>query len=106
MALTADVSKMYRAIELVESDRDLHRFMWRSNPDKPIQDYQMTRVTFGISMSSFAANMSFEHNAMDHALKFPKAATIVEREFNIDDRLSGADSVEEALDIHQQLLKL
>ena len=27
IALTADVSKMYRAIELVESDRDLHRFV-------------------------------------------------------------------------------
>jgi len=29
IALTADVSKMYRAIELAPSDRDLHRFVWR-----------------------------------------------------------------------------
>ena len=27
VALTTDVSKMYRAIELTESDRDLHRFV-------------------------------------------------------------------------------
>ncbi len=27
IALTADVSKMYRAVALVESDRDLHRFV-------------------------------------------------------------------------------
>ena len=106
IALTADVSKMYRAIELVKSDRDLHRFVWRSDPDKPIQDYRMTRVTFGVSASSFAANMSVKRNAMDHALEFPKAATIVEKEFYVDDCLSGADSVEEALDVHQQLLKL
>ena len=45
IALTADVSRMYRAIELVESDRDLHRFVWRSDPDNPLQDYRMTRVT-------------------------------------------------------------
>jgi hypothetical protein len=30
VALTADVSKMYHAIELFLPDRDLHRFVWRS----------------------------------------------------------------------------
>ena len=29
-AVTTDVSKMYRAIELVEPDRDLHRFIQSS----------------------------------------------------------------------------
>ena len=32
IALTTDVSKMYRAIELVPADRDLHRFVWRKSP--------------------------------------------------------------------------
>ena len=35
VALTADVSKMYRAVELVEGDMDYHRFVWeetRMNP--------------------------------------------------------------------------
>jgi hypothetical protein len=31
IALTADISKMYRAVELTKSDRDLHRFVWRSD---------------------------------------------------------------------------
>ena len=51
IALTANKSKMYRAIELEESDRDLHRFVWRSDPDEPLKDYRMTRVTFGVSAS-------------------------------------------------------
>ena len=85
IALTADVSKMYRAIKkLVESDRDLHR---RSCQDAPLQDYRMTRVTFGVSASSFAANMSVERNAMDHSLEFPKAAHVVETAFFVDDCL-------------------
>lgn len=50
IALTTDVSKMYRAIELVESDRDLHRFVWRSSPSECQRDFRMTRVTFGISL--------------------------------------------------------
>ena len=33
VALTADVSKMYRAIELTESERDFHRFVWRSKSE-------------------------------------------------------------------------
>ncbi len=57
VALTADISKMYRAIELTPTDKDLHRFVWRSHPEKPLKDYRMTRVTFGVSASSFAANM-------------------------------------------------
>ena len=66
----------------------------------------MTRVTFGVSASSFAANMSVKRNAMDHALEFPKAANVVETAFYVDDCLTGANSVEEAIDLHQQLLHL
>ncbi len=32
IALTTDVSKMYRAVELAPADKDLHRFVWRSKP--------------------------------------------------------------------------
>ena len=106
IALTADVSKMYRAIQLFESDRDLHRFVWRNHPDAPLQDYRMTRVTFGVSASSFAANMSVKRNAIDYTLEFPKAAYVVGTAFYVDDCLTGADSLDEAIDLHQQLLNL
>ena len=47
IALSGDISKMYRAVELVEKDRDLHRFVWRKDKHSPITDYRMTRVTWG-----------------------------------------------------------
>ena len=53
---------MYRAIELVRSDRDLHRFVWRNDIKDQLVDYRMTRVTFGVSASLFAANI--ESNRM------------------------------------------
>ena len=74
VALTADISRMYRAIELVPADRDLHRFVWRKNPNETLHDYRMTRVTFGVSASSFAANMAVKQNALDFAAEFPEAA--------------------------------
>lgn len=53
VALTTDVSRMYRGIELVPSD---HRFVWRRSMTEPLSDFHMTRVTFGVSASSFATN--------------------------------------------------
>ena len=60
VALTTDVGKMYRAVNLALPDRDLHRFVWRKSPSDSLVDYRMTRVTFGVSASSFAANMAVQ----------------------------------------------
>ena len=85
VALTTDVSKMYRAVELVPADRDLHRFVWRNNPKDPLLDYRMTRVTFGVSASSFAANMAVKQNARDYDMEYPLAAKSVNTSFYVDD---------------------
>ena len=106
VALTADVSKMYRAIELVDSDRDLHRFVWRSDPKEPLKDYRMTRVTFGVSASSFAANMVVKQNAIDHSHEYPLAAEAVQKSFYVDDCLTGTVNSESAMILHQQLMDL
>ena len=106
VALIADVSKMYRAVELIESDKDLHRFVWRATPDEMLQDYRMTRVTFGVSASSFAANMAVKQNAIDLAHKYPLAAKAVDDSFYVDDGLTGADSTEEAKQLQKQLHNL
>ena len=93
VALTTDISKIYRAVELVPADRDLHRFVWRNNPIDPLLDYRMTRVTFGVSASSFADNMAVKPNAVDYAVEYPLAETRVNTSFYVDDGLTGADSV-------------
>ena len=106
IALTTDVSKMYRAVELTLPDRDLHRFFWRRSADEPLRDYRMTRVTFGVSASSFAANMSTKQNALDFAAEYPQAAKFVEDTFYVDDGLTGADSIQNAIKLQGQLQEL
>ena len=103
IAVTTDVSKMYRAVELVESDRDLHRFVWRPKPTDTVRDYRMTRVTFGVAASSFIANMCVKQNAMNLAKEFPLAAT---ESFYVDDGLTGADNVETAIKLQKELHQL
>ena len=63
----------------------------------------MTRVTFGVAASSFAANMSMKQNALDYAHEFPLAAKVVTDSFYVDDCLTGADTVEDAIRLQQQL---
>ena len=106
VALITDVSKMYRAIELNESDKDLHRFVWRTTPNETLRDYRMTRVTFGVSASSFAANMSVRKNAADLAHKYPLTAKAVDESFYVDDGLTGADSTKEVIELQKQLQDL
>lgn len=43
IALITDVSRMYRAVELTDTDKDLHRFVWRNSPDETLLDYRMMR---------------------------------------------------------------
>ena len=106
IALTADVSKMYRAVELTQSDRDFHRFVWRKDPSESLRDYRMTRVTFGVSASSFAANMALKQNAHDNLAEYPQAAETVEKSFYVDDCLTGADTVTAAMELQKHLQEL
>ena len=106
IAMIADVSRMYRAILLTEPDKDLHRFVWRNNPSEQLRDYWMTRITFGVSASSFIANMCVKQNASDFGSQYPKAAKQVETSFYVDDYLGGADTPQEAMKLQEEMHSL
>ena len=103
VALTTDVSRMYRAVLLPEEQRDLHRFIWRREASEPLVDYRITRLTFGVSASSFAANMAIRHNALENVHTYPQAARSVLESFYVDDGLTGANSIGEAVQLQKQL---
>ena len=50
--------------------------------------------------------MSIKQNAIDFCEQYPLAASTVERSFYVDDCLTGADSVEEAITLQRQLQEL
>ena len=106
IALTSDMSRMYRAVLLTPFDRDFHHFVWRSSPNEQLSGYRMTRVTFGVSTSSFAANMSMKQDAIDFGTAYPLAAKAVNESFYVDDCLSGASTIKETIELRQQLQDL
>ena len=88
---------MCRAVLLLYSQRDLHHFVWREDPEWPLDDYQMTRVSFGVSVSSFTANMAMKPNALENVDTHPQAVQAVLDSFYVDDDLTGANSIMETV---------
>ena len=66
----------------------------------------MTRVTFGVSASSFVANMAVSQNAVDLATKYPLAYKAVMESFYVDDGLIGTDTPEAAVKLHEELQEM
>ena len=109
VTLTTNVSRMYQAIQLPNCQKDLHRFKWREDPKQQLKHYRMTRLTFLVTTSSFAANMALRQNTLNHLETHPQAARVALESFYTDDGLIGTDTVPEAIRLRrtmQQLFKL
>ena len=105
VALSGDISKMYRQIALNAADRWYHLFLWRDSPDEPIRVYQMTRVTYGVASSCYHSIRAMQEAAK--ASNMPKEVVdAVLRDFYVDDIMSGADSVKEAEKLMLNLIRL
>ena len=103
VAITGDISKMYREVELCPQDKQLHRFLWRPDKSQPIGDYHMNRVTFGVTSSPYVAVKVLQQTAADHCQPTSPAHYHIHNSFYVDDLLAGSDDDESALQLHQDL---
>ena len=106
VAITGDISKMYREVELCPQDRQLHRFLWRPEKSQPIGDYLMNRVTFGVTSSPYVAVKVLQQTATDHCKPNSLVHYHVHNSFYVDDLLAGADDEKSALRLQQDLRKV
>ena len=72
---------------------DLHRFVRRKDPEQPLVDYRMTRLTFGLSASLITANMAMKQNALENVDTHSHAIQAVLDSIYVDDGLTGANSI-------------
>ncbi|XP_062557831.1 uncharacterized protein LOC134222689 [Armigeres subalbatus] len=96
VALVADVAKMYRQVRIHPDDTPLQRILWRSSQISPNQIFELQTITYGLSSSSFIETRVLKQLASDVGGKYEHAGTVVSNDFYMDDFLSGADTVEEA----------
>ena len=65
MALTGDIEKAFLMVGMAEEDRDVLRFLWVDDINKPSPEIvvlRFTRVVFGVSSSPFLLNATIKHH--------------------------------------------
>lgn len=106
VCLVADIQRMYRQILVREEDQDYQRIVWRTSPNDPIIDYRLSTVTYGTSCAPYLAIKVLKQLAKDEGEKYPNAASVVARDFYMDDLLSGGDTESEVVSLCEELISL
>ncbi|XP_046803757.1 uncharacterized protein LOC124419190 [Lucilia cuprina] len=99
-----DIEKMYRQILVHESDRSYQKILFRKNISSPIEDFELTTVTFGIACAPYLAIRTLLQLASDSEKDSPLSARILRKETYVDDILSGGHSLSSAMEAQKQLI--
>lgn len=105
-ALTADIAKMYRMFWISEKHRPYQKVLWRFNKHENIREYSLATVTFGTSSAPFQAIRCLKFIADQEFSHFPLASKALHSEFYVDDFISGAHSLSEAIQKQTELRKV
>ncbi|XP_077270667.1 uncharacterized protein LOC143901909 [Temnothorax americanus] len=106
VVLVADITKMYRQVRLHPSQTRLHRIFWRKDNNSNIEVYEAMTVTYGTAAAAFVATNTIKHHAKQRTQQYPLGSLCVIRDFYVDDMLTGAETIEDALEIRDQTIQL
>ncbi|XP_037944367.1 uncharacterized protein LOC119677170 [Teleopsis dalmanni] len=99
--MTADITKMYRQIEVDEADRNFKLILWRKKPTDQISVYKLNTVTYGTSPAPFLNYLSDLYKN-SHSV----GARVIRHDFYVDDLLTGADSLKKLETIRTQCTEI
>ncbi|XP_043064797.1 uncharacterized protein LOC122320695 [Drosophila ficusphila] len=105
-ALTADIAKMYRQVNVDISDRKFQYILWRDFPGDQLRTYQLNTITYGTASAPYLAVRSLHHLADLHGAEFPIGAAVIRTSFYIDGLITGADEISTLSVIKDQVTKL
>ena len=101
-ASSADVVKMYQLVNLGKSDCDFRRFLWSDYVTGKIRELHMTRVTYGFASSFYHSTPALQENSETNG-PITNTVNVFLEDFWVDDLLSGADTLEEACVLQDNL---
>ncbi|GFS79029.1 uncharacterized protein TNCV_4342491 [Trichonephila clavipes] len=102
IAFCSDIKQAFLQICLANEHKDAVRFLW--SDDEPcvhkrpkLQVYRFNRVNFGVSSSPFLLATTISHHFDKYKHEFPHTVELLDRNFYVDDLISGGNEFEEAL---------
>lgn len=104
--ITADIVKMFRQVNVNESQWNYQRVLWRPSIDYPVKEYFLTTVTWGMTSAGFNAVRALRQCAVDEASDYPIASEAVLNDFYIDDFLSGRNDYQSLSQLRHQTISL
>ena len=75
------------------------RIFWRSHSSQCSKCYELQTVTYGTSSAPFLATGCLNQLAIEYKSKYLQICDIITNDFYVDDSLTGAESIEDLLDI-------
>ena len=103
VAINGDIAQMYRQIWIHPDQQDYQRILWRRRPEDQIVSFRLKTVTYGTASAPWLATRCLNKIADEIQDSQPRAAEIIRSEFYVDDLLSGADSIKEAMEIQEEV---
>ncbi|XP_018395618.1 PREDICTED: uncharacterized protein LOC108774073, partial [Cyphomyrmex costatus] len=96
---------MYRQVMVHPSQTNYQRILWRDKYTSNVVAYELLTLTYGTSPASFLATRCLKWLAEHCAIVWPRGAVCVGRDFYVDDMLTGADTINEALAIRDETIE-
>ncbi|XP_043588364.1 uncharacterized protein LOC122570306 [Bombus pyrosoma] len=100
--LTGDLEKMYRQFLVHPEYRKFQQILWR-NTNGEVDTYQLNTVTFGLSAAPYLAIRCIQELADDEGHRFPRTATVLQRDFYVGNVLTGVDTRIKARSLSKKL---
>ncbi|XP_039312439.1 uncharacterized protein LOC105203331 [Solenopsis invicta] len=105
-AMSADIVKMYRQVNVADNDTHLQRILWRWSEDEPIRTFRLTTVTYGLASSSFLAIRCLQETALQKQREYPEASAAILNDFYVDDLLTGAPTANDLKRQKQDIIEI
>ncbi|CAG9137751.1 unnamed protein product [Plutella xylostella] len=106
ICFSADISKMYRCVQIAPEDRKYQHILWRESPDEPVRLYELKTNTYGLRSAPYIAVRTLHQLAQDEESKYPNAARVLRQGFFVDDLLWSCSSFDEACALQDELMSL
>ena len=100
IGIVADIENAFLQVALQEQERDMTRFLWLKDINKPpipsnLEIYRFTRVPFVIISNPFLLGATIKHH-----LKETSKAPNISKDMYIDNLVTGTNSEEEAIKLY------
>jgi len=84
-------------------DCHLQRILWRKNPSEALRTYNLLTITYGTTPASFMATQCLVTLAEETKEENPRVAEVINRDFYMDDLMTGCDTIEECMQLQRDI---